>query len=76
MLSDWQCCSFLGSLFRPAFFGAVRPVALMQPFWGFFVVASPERHVLFAFSEKHNSAAVDAILGDYKGVLVADAHTV
>jgi transposase len=42
----------------------------------FFVVASPERHVLFAFGEKHNSAAVDSILGDYKGVLVADAHTV
>jgi transposase len=42
----------------------------------FFVVAAPERHVLFAFSEKHNNAAVDALLGGYEGVLVADAHTV
>jgi transposase len=42
----------------------------------FFVVAAPEKHVLFAFSERHNAAAVDEILGAYKGVLVADAATV
>ena len=42
----------------------------------FFVVAAPEKHVLFGFSPKHNSEAVDALLRDYKGYLVADAHTV
>lgn len=42
----------------------------------FFVVASPERHVLFGFASKHNSEAVDLLLGDYKGYLVADAHAV
>ena len=42
----------------------------------FWVVVAPERHVLYAYSEKHNSAAVDEILGDYKGYLVADAHAV
>jgi transposase len=42
----------------------------------FFVVASPERHVLFGYSPKHNSAAVDALLDGYKGTLVADAHAV
>jgi hypothetical protein len=42
----------------------------------FFVVAAPEKHVLFGYAPKHNSAAVDALLHDYKGYLVADAHTV
>ncbi len=42
----------------------------------FFVVASPERHVLFGYSPKHNAAAVDALLDGYKGTLVADAHAV
>lgn len=42
----------------------------------FFVVAAPERHVLFGFSPKHDSAAVDALLKGYRGVLVADAHAV
>lgn len=42
----------------------------------FFVVAAPEKHVLFGYAPKHNSAAVDALLRDYKGYLVADAHTV
>jgi transposase len=42
----------------------------------FFVVAAPEKHVLFGFSPKHNSAAVDELLRDYKGYLVADAHSV
>ena len=42
----------------------------------FFVVASPERHVLFGYSPKHNSAAVDALLDGYQGTLVADAHAV
>ena len=36
----------------------------------------PERHVLFAFSHDHDSAAVDALLGDYAGHVVADAHSV
>lgn len=42
----------------------------------FFVVAAPEKCVLFGFSEKHNSKAVDELVGDYEGFLVADAHTV
>ena len=42
----------------------------------FFVVAAPERHVLFGYSPKHNKAAVDALLDGYEGTLVADAHAV
>jgi hypothetical protein len=42
----------------------------------FWVVAAPERHVLFGFSSKHDNAAVDRLLSGYVGFLVADAHTV
>jgi transposase len=42
----------------------------------FWTVIAPERHVLYAYSAKHDSAAVDAILKDYKGYLAADAHAV
>lgn len=42
----------------------------------FWVVAAPDRHVLFAYSQKHDSAAVDKMLGDYRGTLVLDAHSV
>jgi len=42
----------------------------------FFVVAAPESHILFGYSPKHNSAAVDALIKGYKGYLVADAHSV
>jgi transposase len=42
----------------------------------FWVVAVPERHVLFGYSPKHDSAAVDGLLAGYQGYLVADAHTV
>jgi transposase len=42
----------------------------------FFVVAAPEKHVLFGYSPKHNSQAVDKLLVDYQGYLVADAHSV
>jgi len=42
----------------------------------FFVVAAPEKHVLFGYTPKHNAAAVDKLLGNYKGYLVADAHVV
>jgi transposase len=42
----------------------------------FWTVIAPERHVLYAYSARHDSAAVDAILKGYKGHLVADAHTV
>lgn len=42
----------------------------------FFVVAVPERHVLFGYSPKHNAAAVDELLEGYQGTLVADAHAV
>ena len=42
----------------------------------FFVVAAPEKHVLFGYTPKHNSAAIDALIGSYRGYLVADAHAV
>lgn len=42
----------------------------------FWVLVAPERHVLFRFSHKHDSAAVDALLKGYHGYLVADAHSV
>lgn len=42
----------------------------------FWILLAPEKHALFAYSKRHDSAAVDAILKDYKGYLVADAHVV
>lgn len=42
----------------------------------FWVLVAPGRHVLFAFSMKHDKAAVDEFLGDYAGYVVADAHAV
>ncbi|MDC0675325.1 IS66 family transposase [Nannocystis radixulma] len=42
----------------------------------FWVLVAPERHVLYHFSHKHDSAAVDRLLAGYKGYLVADAHSV
>ena len=42
----------------------------------FFVVIAPERHVLFGYSPRHDSAAVDKLLAGYEGFLVADAHAV
>lgn len=42
----------------------------------FWVVVVPERHVLFGYSPKHDSAGVDRLLAGYQGYLVADAHTV
>jgi transposase len=42
----------------------------------FWVVAAPERHVLLAYTPKHDGAAVDGLLKGYKGTLVADAHAV
>jgi len=42
----------------------------------FWVIVAPERHVLFRFSPRHTKQAVDELLGDYQGYLVADAHTV
>lgn len=42
----------------------------------FWTVIAPDRHVLYAYSAQHDSAAVDAILKDYKGYLAADAHAV
>jgi transposase len=40
------------------------------------VLVAPQRHVLFEYTRDHTSAAVDEILGDYQGCLVADAHAV
>lgn len=42
----------------------------------FFVVVAPGKHVLFGYSKKHDSAAVDVLLDGFKGYLVADAHSV
>jgi transposase len=42
----------------------------------FWVLVVPGRHVIFAFSDSHNAAAVDKLLGGYDGFLVADAHAV
>jgi len=42
----------------------------------FWVLVAPERHVLFRYSKRHDGAAVDALLADYEGYLVADAHSV
>jgi transposase len=42
----------------------------------FFVVAAPEKHVLFGYSPTHDTKAVDKFLEGYKGYLVADAHAV
>jgi transposase len=42
----------------------------------FWVMVAPQRHVLFEFTSKHDSAAVDSILAGYEGYLVADAHAV
>jgi transposase len=42
----------------------------------FWVTVAPEKHVLFAYSKRHDSAAVDDLLADYSGYLVADAHAV
>jgi len=42
----------------------------------FWVLVAPGKHVLYRFSDRHDSAAVDALLEGYKGYLVADAHVV
>lgn len=42
----------------------------------FWVMVAPERHVLFEYTRKHDSNAVDAVLAGYEGYLVADAHVV
>ncbi|HVY25659.1 MAG TPA: IS66 family transposase [Polyangiaceae bacterium] len=42
----------------------------------FWVLVAPEKHVLFEFSQKHDSDATAKLLEGYKGYLVADAHVV
>jgi transposase len=42
----------------------------------FWVLVAPEKHVLYAYSRSHDGKAVDQLLGDYQGYLVADAHSV
>jgi hypothetical protein len=42
----------------------------------YWVLVAPERHVLFRYSARHDSAAVDDLLAGYAGYLVADAHAV
>ena len=42
----------------------------------FWVLVAPKKHALFRFSMKHDAAAVDELLPDYKGYLILDAHKV
>jgi hypothetical protein len=42
----------------------------------FWVLVAPGKHVLYRYSDRHDGAAVDALLEGYKGYLVADAHVV
>jgi transposase len=42
----------------------------------FWVLVAPERHVIFGYSPRHDSAGVDKLLAGYEGYLVADAHSV
>lgn len=42
----------------------------------FWVLVAPGKHVLFEYTRDHTNAAVDGILSDYQGYLVADAHVV
>jgi transposase len=42
----------------------------------FWVVVAPQIHVIFRYSARHDSEAVDRILSGYQGYLVVDAHAV
>jgi len=42
----------------------------------FWVMVSPDRHVLFEYTARHDKDAVDGVLAGYEGYLVADAHAV
>ena len=42
----------------------------------FWVLVAPPKHVFFEFSAAHTGEAVDRLLPDYRGIVVADAHTV
>lgn len=42
----------------------------------FWVMIAERKHVLFRYSRHHDSAAVDALLDGYQGIVVADAHGV
>jgi transposase len=42
----------------------------------FWVLVAPLRHVLFEYTSKHDSDAVDRVLAGYEGYVVADAHAV
>jgi hypothetical protein len=42
----------------------------------FWVLVAPERHVLYRYSRRHDSEAVDQLLPGYRGYLVADGHVV
>jgi len=42
----------------------------------FWVLVAPEKHVLFFYSDRHDSEAIDDVLRGYRGKLVADAHSV
>jgi len=65
--SPWLCTDATGVLVQ------AKDKCRTGHFW---TVIAPERHVLYAYSARHDSAAVDAILGGYAGTLVADAHAV
>ncbi len=41
----------------------------------FWVLVAPEKHVLYGYPRRHDGLALDQLLKDYKGYLVADAHS-
>jgi transposase len=42
----------------------------------FWVLVAPGKHVLFEYTRDHTNQAVDTVMADYEGFLVADAHAV
>jgi transposase len=67
LASPYLCTDATGVLVQD------RPKCHSGHFW---IMAAPEKHVLFNYSRKHDGAAVDEMLAGYKGYLVADAHSV
>ncbi|MGZ6673911.1 MAG: IS66 family transposase [Solirubrobacteraceae bacterium] len=67
LASPWLCTDATGVLVQ------AKDRCRTGHFW---TVIAPERHVLYAYSARHDSAAVDALLEGYKGYLAADAHVV
>lgn len=39
------------------------------------MLVAPKRHALFEYAREHDGNAVDTVLAEYEGYLVADAHS-